>query len=45
VETAVRFGAATMEAQQRADDRFYAFKDRYTEKLDGPPLRWQALER
>jgi hypothetical protein len=45
VETAVRFGAATMEAQQRADDRFYAFKDRYTEQLDGPPLRWQALER
>jgi hypothetical protein len=40
VETAIRFGAATMEAQQRADDRFYAFKDRYTEQLDGPPLRW-----
>jgi len=42
VDTAIRFGAATMEAQQHADDRFYAFKDRYTEQLDGPPLRWQA---
>jgi hypothetical protein len=40
VETAVRFGAATMEAQQRADDRFFEFKDRYTAQLDGPPLRW-----
>jgi hypothetical protein len=44
LETAVRFGAATMAAQQQADDRFFAFKDRYSKRLDGPPLRWGTAE-
>jgi hypothetical protein len=38
----LRFAAATMEAQQTADDRFFAFRDRYTQRLDGPPLRWES---
>jgi len=44
VQQAVQFGAATMEAQQTADDRFYEFFDRYTERLDGPPLRWAEMQ-
>jgi hypothetical protein len=40
---AVQFGAATMDAQQTSDDRFYEFFGRYTERLDGPPLRWDAM--
>lgn len=40
VTTAVRFGAATMEAQQTTADRFFAFRDRYTQRLDGPVLKW-----
>jgi hypothetical protein len=43
VDQAVQFGAATMEAQQTADDRFFEFFDRYTERLDGPPLRWAGM--
>lgn len=42
VDQAVQFGAATMDAQQTADDRFFGFFDRYTQRLDGPPLRWDA---
>ena len=38
VKTAVRFGAATMAAQQTATARFFAFRDRHTQRLDGPPL-------
>ena len=38
VKTAVRFGAATMTAQQAAAARFFAFRDRNTQRLDGPPL-------
>jgi hypothetical protein len=40
ITTAVRFGAATMDAQQTADDRFFKFRDRYTQRLDGPILKW-----
>ena len=40
---AVQFGAATMDAQQTADDRFFEFFGRYTERLDGPPLRWEGM--
>ncbi|REK27891.1 MAG: hypothetical protein DWQ45_16435 [Planctomycetota bacterium] len=43
VDTALQYGAATMEAQQTADDKFYHFKDRYTKRLTGPPLRWPTL--
>ena len=38
VKTAVRFGAATQAAQQKARARFYDFRDRHTQRLDGPPL-------
>lgn len=38
VKTAVRFGAATMAAQQSAAARFFRFRDRHTQRLDGPPL-------
>jgi hypothetical protein len=44
VDTAIRFGAATMEAQERSDSRFFEFKDRYTKRLDGPPLRWETTQ-
>lgn len=40
VRQAVRFGAATMAAQQAADAKFFEFRDRYVNHLDGPPLTW-----
>lgn len=36
---AVRFGAATQEAQKQADSRFFEFRDRHLHRLDGPVLR------
>lgn len=42
LETAVRFGAATMDAQQSASARFFEFTDRYSQRLDGPALKWDA---
>ena len=44
VETAVRFGAATMEAQQNAAARYVEFVDEYTMQLDGPPLKWASAQ-
>ena len=38
--TALKFAAATMEAQQHADDQFVEFRLRYTKRVDGPVLRW-----
>lgn len=38
LEPVLRIGAATMESQQTADDRFLEFRDRYLRRLDGPPL-------
>jgi hypothetical protein len=38
VTQAIRVGAATMTAQQAADAKFFAFRDRYVKRLDGPPL-------
>jgi hypothetical protein len=35
---AIRFGAATMEAQEKSEEAFEAFVKRYTEELDRPPL-------
>jgi hypothetical protein len=35
---AIRVGAATMAAQQTADERFFEIRDRYTRRLDGPRL-------
>lgn len=40
IRTAIRFGAAVMEAQQAADSRFYRFRDTYLKSLEGPPLAW-----
>ena len=40
IRQAIRFGAATMAAQQAADGRFFEFRDRYLKRLDGPPLTW-----
>ncbi len=39
IKMAVRFGAATQEAQQQADTRFFEFRDRHLHRLDGPVLR------
>ena len=36
---AVRFGAATMSAQQRVDAAFETFRETYTRSLDHPPLQ------
>lgn len=38
VRQAIRFGAATMAAQETANARFFEFRDRYTRQLAGPPL-------
>jgi hypothetical protein len=42
MQQAIRFGAATMAAQQAADAGFYRFRDRYLKQLDSPPLWWAA---
>jgi hypothetical protein len=39
IKTAIRFGAATEEAQKEADSRFFEFRDRHLRRLDGPVLR------
>jgi len=39
VETAVRFGGATMEAQKTADRQFFEFRDRFVRRLDSAPLQ------
>lgn len=38
--TAIRYGAATMEAKEASDRRFAAFRSDHTLRLDGPPLVW-----
>jgi hypothetical protein len=40
LQTAMNFGAATMEAQKIADQAFFHFLDRYVQHLDGPRLDW-----
>lgn len=40
VRRAIRFGAATMEAQKAVDRRFFAFEEPLLRHLDGPPLWW-----
>lgn len=40
---AIRTGAATMAAQNAADGLFAEFRDRYSRRLDGPPLPVQTL--
>ncbi len=44
VHLAMRFGAATMEAQQTADAKFYKFRDRCLRRLSGPPITWPGSE-
>ena len=41
---AIRVGAATQAAQQAADGSFFAFRDRYLKRLDGPPLMIPAQQ-
>jgi len=38
LQTALQFGAATMQAQESANSRFFEFRDRYLQRLEGPPL-------
>lgn len=38
VKKAIRFGAATMAAQKTVESQFFQFRDRYGQRLDGPPL-------
>ncbi|MSR57297.1 MAG: hypothetical protein EXS05_06465 [Planctomycetaceae bacterium] len=38
LQTALKFGAATMQAQETANARFMEFRDRYLQRLEGPPL-------
>lgn len=40
IQQAIRFGAATMAAQQATDSRFFEFRDRHLKHLDGPPIWW-----
>ncbi|HEV8072446.1 MAG TPA: hypothetical protein VGP76_32305 [Planctomycetaceae bacterium] len=40
VRTAIRFGAATMAAQQAVNSRFSKFQEAFLRRLDGPPLWW-----
>ena len=42
LQTAMNFGAATMEAQKAADQEFFRFLDRFVKHLDGPSLSWSA---
>lgn len=37
---AIRFGAATKVAQEKANDKFLEFRNRYARKLDIAPLKW-----
>jgi hypothetical protein len=40
VNSAIRFGAATMAAQDTVNHRFSTFEEPYLKRLDGPPLWW-----
>ena len=44
LQTAMNFGAATMEAQKAADQEFFRFLDKYVRHLDGPVLKWSARD-
>lgn len=43
VQTAIRFGAAVMDAQSNADARFFRFRDSMLKHLDGPPFPWAGV--
>lgn len=38
LQSALRYGAATMQAQEAADTLFIEFRDRYLQRLEGPPF-------
>lgn len=38
LSTAIRFGGATMEAQKKADQSFFKFRDQYMRRLSGPAI-------
>jgi hypothetical protein len=40
IHRAIRFGAATMEAQKAVDRGFFTFEEPLLRHLDGPPLWW-----
>jgi hypothetical protein len=40
IQQSIRFGAATMTAQQAVDRQFSAFEEPLLQRLDGPPLWW-----
>jgi hypothetical protein len=40
IRSAIRFGAATMAAQQTVNQRFTTFEEPFLRRLDGPPLWW-----
>lgn len=42
IETAVRFGAATQIAKEKAAEKFNDFRERYSRRLDTAPIRWQG---
>lgn len=42
-QSALRMGAATMQAQEAADAHFAAFRDRLLQRLEGPPLLWETM--
>lgn len=42
IRAAIRFGAATSAAQQKAEGLFFEFEKRYVQRLDGPPLIFPA---
>jgi hypothetical protein len=44
LDQALRFGAAVQGAQMQVDGRFSAFRERYSRRLTGPPLRWSKPE-
>ena len=41
MSTALKFGAATMDAQKKADAQFFEFRDRFVQTLASPPLTWK----
>jgi len=45
IQTALQFGAATQDGQQRLDARFLRYRDRYSYRLDGPHLWWSEAIR
>lgn len=41
LDRALKFGAAVENSQKAIDAQFSKFRDHYTRRLSGPPLRWK----